>query len=135
MLKKLPILMSSMIIAIILFQSALIAPAINQLINVEEAAIFLRFIWPKFFIVIGVLSMLSIVSLFALKNRSTKIKSFMISSLILMLGCYLVTPLINNAKDVGNDQLWTILHMSTVAATLVVLILNFLCVLKWKAIK
>ena len=135
MLKKIPILIPAIIIGIILFQSVLIAPAINQLINVEEAAIFLRFIWPKFFMIIGALSSLSILSLYALNNTSTKTKYFMISSLILMLACYFITPLINNAKDTGNDQLWSILHLATVAATLVVLILNFLSIAYWKSDK
>jgi len=45
MLKNIPVICSAAIIAVILFQSAFIAPAVNKIINVKEASIFLRFIW------------------------------------------------------------------------------------------
>ena len=126
MLKKLPLILSSMIIAIILFQSALIAPAINELLNEQETAVLLRFIWPKFFILIAFLSALSVVILMMQKPNSSKRRYLMISSLVIMLLSYLITPSINEAKDTGNEQLWTILHIATVSGTVVVLVFNFL---------
>jgi fucose 4-O-acetylase-like acetyltransferase len=126
MLKKLPLILSSMIIAIILFQSALIAPAINALLNEQETAILLRFIWPKFFILIALLAGASIVSLLMLKPKADKRKFYMGATLILMLLSYFITPTINQAKDTGNDQLWSMLHIVTVSAAAVVLGLNFL---------
>ena len=53
-MKNLPLVFSAMIVGITLFQSALVAPAINKLINVEDASVFLRYIWPKFFIIIAI---------------------------------------------------------------------------------
>ncbi|MBV42708.1 MAG: hypothetical protein CL834_06710, partial [Crocinitomicaceae bacterium] len=61
MKKSTPFIMSSMIVGIIVFQSALIAPAINELVSVDEASVFLRYIWPKFFVVIGTLAFVSII--------------------------------------------------------------------------
>ena len=112
-MKNLPLVFSAMIVGITLFQSALVAPAINKLINDEDASIFLRNIWPKFFIIIAVLSLASLVILIINSNQNLfKYISFI--SFVLMLVCYLITPMINEAKDSSNDQLWTVLHLSTI---------------------
>ena len=131
MLKNLPFLNSGIIIGIILFQSIFIAPAINQLTSTNEAAIFLRYIWPIFFIIIGLLSLISFVSILKNKNHKPVLKIYIVISLILMLSCFFSVPFINNAKDVKNEFLWSILHMKTVIFTLISLILNILIVIKW----
>ena len=128
---NLPYLNSAVIIGIILFQSIFIAPAINQLISTNEAAVFLRYIWPIFFIIIGLLSLISFISILKNKNQNSVIKIYIVISLILMLSCFFAVPFINNAKDLGNELLWSILHMKTVFFTLVSLILNVLIVFKW----
>ena len=50
-----------------------------------------------------------------------------------MLICFFLTPVINNAKDTLNDQLWSVLHLLTIILTLITLILNVLIVVFWKA--
>ena len=130
-MKNLPYLNSAIIIGIILFQSIFIAPAINQLISTSEAAIFLRYIWPIFFIIIGILSLISFISILKNKNQNSVLKSYTVISLILMSSCFLAVPFINNAKDLDNELLWSILHMKTVFFTLISLILNILIVFKW----
>ena len=134
MLKNLPYLNSAIIIGIILFQSIFIAPAINQLINTNEAAIFLRYIWPIFFIIIGFLSIISLISVLKYKIQKSSLKIYIIISFILMLSCFISVPFINNAKDVNNEFLWSILHMKTVLFTLITLILNILIVFRWNFI-
>tara|TARA_B100000941_G_C28105145_1_gene350432 strand:- start:69 stop:494 length:426 start_codon:yes stop_codon:yes gene_type:complete len=130
-MKNLPYLNSAIIIGIILFQSIFIAPAINQLISTSEAAVFLRYIWPIFFIIIGLLSLISFISILKNKNQNSALKIYIVISLILMLSCIIAVPFINNAKDLENELLWSILHMKTVFFTLISLILNILIVLKW----
>jgi hypothetical protein len=123
MKKRTPFIMSSMIVGIIVFQSALIAPAINELVSVNEASVFLRYIWPKFFVVIGTLAFVSIIGLF--QQREVRLPTYVAAiTLAFMVGCFLLTPVINNAKDAGNEGLWSALHVTTVLMTLVVLILN-----------
>ncbi|MEM9280251.1 MAG: hypothetical protein AAGA96_00355 [Verrucomicrobiota bacterium] len=39
-----------------------------------------------------------------------------------MLVCYLLVPVINNAKDTDNMGLWNGLHMVTVGVTVVILV-------------
>ena len=134
MLKNLPYLNSGIIIGIILFQSILIAPAINQLINTNEAAIFLRYIWPIFFIIIGFLSLISFIYFLKYKIQKSSLNIYVIISFFLMLSCFISVPFINNAKDVNNEFLWSILHMKTVLFTLITLILNALIVFRWNFI-
>ena len=132
-MKNFPLIFSAVIVGIILFQSVLVAPAINKLVNTIDASTFLRFIWPKFFIIIAIISLASFV-LIIINSHPNLHKYFSFISFLLMLSCYLITPLINEAKDSLNEQLWTILHLSTIIITLVTLILNVLIILYWKSI-
>ena len=131
-MKNLPLILSSFIIGVILFQSALVAPAINKLINAEDASVFLRYIWPKFFIIIAVISLTSFIILVINSNQNLfKYISFI--SFILMFVCYLITPMINEAKDSLNDQLWTVLHLLTIILNFITLIINTLTIIYWKS--
>ena len=131
-MKNLPLVFSAMIVGITLFQSALVAPAINKLINAEDACVFLRYIWPKFFIIIAVISLVSFVILIINSNQNL-FKYISLISFVLMLVCYLITPMINEAKDSLNDQLWTVLHLSTIILTFITLIINTLTIIYWKS--
>ena len=133
MMKNLPLIISSIIVGIILFQSALVAPAINRLINAEDASVFLRYIWPKFFLIIAILSLASFVVIVINSNQNLY-KYVSIVSFVLMLICYLITPMINDAKDSLNDQLWTTLHLSTIILTFITLIINALTIVYWKSV-
>ena len=131
-MKNLPLVFSAMIVGITLFQSALVAPAINKLINVEDASVFLRYIWPKFFIIIAIISLASFIFLIINSNQNLfKYISFI--GFVLMLVCYLITPMINEAKDSLNDQLWTVLHLLTIILTFITLIINTLTIIYWKS--
>ena len=128
MLKYFPLIISTIISSIILFQSFFIAPSINKLIDNKQASRFLRYVWPKFFLLI---SFFSIVSIIVIHINNIKIqfsKSLYILSFAFMLSCYLVTPLINKAKDNSQMRLWSILHMSTISLTLFTLIMNLFIV-------
>ena len=131
MLKQLPFLISGLIIGIILFQSFLIAPAINKLIPLKDAAVLLRFIWPKFFIIIGCLSLISFLIFTNYTLTQPIVKYLALTSFLLMVFCYFITPMINEAKDISNNQLWTILHLTTIIMTFVVLLSN-VCIILFK---
>ncbi len=117
------LIIASTISGLILFQSFLIAPSINKLLEKKGASIFLRHIWPKFFLVISLLSLISLLFEFYI-NSSTIIIIFSFIAFILMLVCFIITPVINKAKDNSKKKLWTILHLGTVLITLIVLVLN-----------
>ena len=131
MLKFSPVLISTAIIGIILYQSFLIAPMINKLLKINEASLLLRFVWPKFFLIIATLSLISILILFFLNLTQPKVSLFTTLSFIFMLICYFIIPTINEAKDSMNQPLWTILHLTTIGLTIITLILNFLSCIYW----
>ena len=131
-MKSLPLIFSGVIIGIILFQSILVAPAVNKIINTQDASIFLRYIWPKFFLIIALISLGALIINIIYSNPNIfKILTFI--SVLLMLICFFITPVINNAKDTLNDQLWSMLHLLTIILTLITLILNVLIVVFWKS--
>ena len=132
MIKNIPLLISAIISGLILFQSTLVAPAVNKLINSKEASVFLRYIWPKFFLVIALLSLFSFLVIIYQNNNQNLAKYFTLSSFVLMTICYAITPLINNAKDTSNEQLWLVLHLATILITLIVLVLSVLTIIYWK---
>jgi|TARA_B110000305_G_C19320618_1_gene578738 hypothetical protein len=132
MIKNIPLLISAIISGLILFQSTLVAPAVNKLINSKEASVFLRYIWPKFFLIIALLSLFSFLVIIYQNNNQNLAKYFTLSSFVLMTICYAITPLINNAKDTSNEQLWVVLHLATILITLIVLVLSVLTIIYWK---
>ena len=131
MLKQLPFLISGLIIGIILFQSFLIAPAINKLISLKDASVLLRYIWPKFFIIIGSLSLISFLIFTNLTLTKPILRYLALLSFLLMSFCSFITPMINEAKDMSNNQLWTILHLTTIIMTVVALLSN-VCIILFK---
>ena len=132
MIKNIPLLISAIISGLILFQSTLVAPAVNKLINSKEASVFLRYLWPKFFLIIALLSLFSFLAIIYQNNNQNLAKYFTLSSFVLMTICYAITPLINNAKDTSNEQLWVVLHLATILITLIVLVLSVLTIIYWK---
>ena len=132
MLKQLPYIISGLIIGIILFQSSLIAPAINNLVSSKEASILLRYIWPKFFIIIGSLSLIKFLLFHNNSQTRPILKYLSLSSFLFMSFCYFIIPMINEAKDFSNDQLWINLHLTTIITTLIVFVFNLFIIASLK---
>ena len=132
MSKQLPYIISGLILGIILFQSSLIAPAINNLASSKEASILLRYIWPKFFIIIGSLSLIKFFLFNSNSQTSPILKYLSLSSFLFMSFCYFIIPTINEAKDFSNDQLWIKLHLATIIMTLIVFVFNLFTITSLK---
>lgn len=118
--------LSVTIATIIVYQSALVAPAINIALEVKPAAILLRFIWPIFFALVGTLGLIGMIVSWKQKT-GLRVN---LATAVSMLICYLLVPVINGAMD--NDQmgLWKSLHITTVALTFVTLILHLVYVFR-----
>ena len=123
-MEHISLIISSAIASLILFQSLIVAPYINGLLKKEDASVFLRVIWPKFFIMIGTLGLLGFGA--EILNSEMLFSFFFLSGSLMMLLCYLVTESINKAKDNSKLSLWKLLHSLTIILTLAVLILNLL---------
>lgn len=122
-----PRLLSVVVATLILFQSAIVAPAINLALEVEPAALMLRFLWPIFFALIGILGIIGVVT--TRKQRTGLFVNGLTS--LGMAVCYFLVPVINKAKDSDNMGLWNALHMITVGLTLVLLIAHLGYVFRW----
>lgn len=131
-LKLIPIILSGVIIGIILYQSLLIAPSINKLLSVQDASIYLRYVWPKFFIIIGVISLISWILILNFSPDQNTAKIISIISFTLMVICYVLIPYMNSAKDSANDTLFIFLHATSMIFTLVTLLINIFLIVKWK---
>tara|TARA_B100000524_G_scaffold291435_1_gene166275 strand:+ start:186 stop:581 length:396 start_codon:yes stop_codon:yes gene_type:complete len=123
-MEHISLIISSAIASLILFQSLIVAPYINGLLKKEDASVFLRVIWPKFFVMIGTLGLLGFGA--EILNSEMLFSFFFLSGSLMMLLCYLVTESINKAKDNSKLSLWKLLHSLTIILTLAVLILNLL---------
>ena len=132
MSKQVPYIISGLVLGIILFQSSLIAPAINNLVSSKEASILLRYIWPKFFIIIGSLSLIKFLFFYSNSKSPAILKYLSLSSFLFMSFCYLIIPTINEAKDFSNDQLWIKLHLTTIIMTLIVFLFNLFTITSLK---
>ncbi len=131
-LKNISPFISAIICGLILFQSAIIAPSINNLLPAEHASTYLRYIWPKFFIIISVLTIFSLITIYILNSNQNFAKIVSLLSLIFMLICYFIIPVMNNARDSANDSLFFILHSISIGLTIITLVLNLLLFIKWK---
>ena len=132
LIKNLPLLISGTIIGIILYQSLMIAPSINKLFDSQDASQYLRYIWPKFFIIVGLLSIVSLIIIYFF-NPSQKIaKILYFFSLILMIICYLIIPYMNGAKDSLNETTFSILHILSILMTIAALFINISIYAFWK---
>ena len=131
-LKFFPLVLSGFISGIIVYQSLLIAPSINKLLSSEDASLYLRYIWPKFFIIIGILSLLCFICISLFNSNQSSAKNFSILSAVLMLICYLAIPYMNQAKDSLNESLFIILHLGSIIFTIITLLMNFSIFIFWK---
>ena len=124
MFKYFPLIISSIISSIILFQTFFVAPSINKRVDNKQASRLLRYVWPKFFLLISFFSIVSIIVIHAYNIKIEFSKLLYTLSFVFMLSSYLVTPLINKAKDNSQMRLWSILHISTISLTLLTLLMN-----------
>ena len=126
MLISLQILLSGLISGVILFQTAIIAPSVFKVFSSENAAPFLRTIFPKLFMFVAVLSLVGLVLSLISSNALGLIVFFV--SLLSMLICYYIVPNTNRARDEGNDKVFKKLHSVSVVLTMIVLLSNLLWV-------
>ena len=131
-LKHIPLIISGLITGIILYQSLMIAPSINKLLSTQDASLYLRYIWPKFFLIIALMSLVCGLILVYFNPDQNIAKIFSFLSLFLMLVCYFMIPFMNDAKDSGSDTLFIILHAGSMILTLITLVINMLFIVFWK---
>jgi len=122
---SLSLLATSFIIGFILFQVGLNTSVIFTKLNPENASVVLRSIFPRFFISIFAFSLISFVSLL-LASIDGLVFYISIATILLSGACYFIIPATNNARDNGDDRLFSVYHNLSVFSTLTMLVINLI---------
>jgi len=115
-------LLSGLIAGTILFHSAVVAPTVFRTLKEADASIFLRTIFPKFFLFLSFVSALNFFS--AIIDDQPRIVIGAALSTVLMGIAYAIIPMTNRSRDEGQKQRFKQLHRVSVLLTVLVLCIN-----------
>tara|TARA_B100000676_G_scaffold69163_1_gene69278 strand:- start:178 stop:567 length:390 start_codon:yes stop_codon:yes gene_type:complete len=119
------LILPGLIIGVIVYQTMFVAPTVFQTIDSKNTSKFLRKIFPKFFILIFILSALAILEAYYNSRGNTFYVIYMITSLFSILAFSLI-PMTNKATDDNDKKKFKILHSLSVLLTIIILIINFI---------
>ena len=119
------LLTTGLIIGFIIFQVGINTSVIFTKLSPDNASIVLRTIFPRFFLSIFFFSLVSFISLYLSKSEGFVVV-ISIVTVILAGVCYFLIPATNNARDAGNDRLFSIYHNISVFSTLLILVINLI---------
>ena len=119
------LLATGLTIGFILFQVGINTSVIFTKLSPESASVVLRTIFPRFFLSIFFFSLVSLISLYFSENEGFVV-SISIATVVLAGTCYFLIPATNNARDTGNERLFSIYHNISVFSTLLILIINLI---------
>ena len=125
MFESISLLATGLTIGFIIFQVSINTSVIFTKLSPESASVVLRTIFPKFFLSIFFFSLVSFISLYFSENEGFVV-SISIATVILAGTCYFLIPATNNARDTGNERLFSIYHNISVFSTLLILIINLI---------
>ena len=123
-MENIPILMHGAIVGLIVYQSAIVAPNVFRLLPQEQSSLFLRTIFPRFFLIIVVFSLLGNLCALIYLNWSSAIICGISASLSLV--AYVLIPMTNRSRDQGNDAKFNRLHLTSVMITMAIMLLSIL---------
>jgi len=125
MYESISLLATGLTIGFIIFQVGINTSVIFTKLSPESASVVLRTIFPRFFLSIFFFSLVSFISLYFSENEGFVV-SISIATVILAGTCYFLIPATNNARDTGNERLFSIYHNISVFSTLLILIINLI---------
>ena len=125
MYDSISLLATGLTIGFIIFQVGINTLVIFTKLSPESASVVLRTIFPRFFLSIFFFSLVSLISLYFSENKGFVV-SISIATVILAGTCYFLIPATNNARDTGNERLFSIYHNISVFSTLLILIINLI---------
>ena len=119
------LLANGLIVGFITFQVGINIAIIFTKLDTENASVVLRAIFPKFFLTIFIISLISFISLYLSSNKGLVLNLSAIT--IILAGiCFFIIPATNDARDTGNDRLFSIYHNISVFSTLIILVINLI---------
>ena len=115
--------LSGIMIGMILFQTSIVAPSVFKSLDLANAGLFLRSVFPKLFVTLSITG-----GFFLLLSLIKPLSIFSLSVGIISTGCplicYLIVPATNQAKDDGDLAKFKKYHTASVLLTLLVLLIN-----------
>ena len=116
------ILLCGLVAGSIVFHSAIVAPTVFRTLGERDASVFLRTIFPKFFLF---LTLVNVVNFFlALIDGQFGVMVMAAISAVLMGIAYGIIPMTNRSRDEGLQQRFAQLHRVSVLLTVAVLSIN-----------
>ncbi|MGB1369644.1 MAG: DUF4149 domain-containing protein [Acidimicrobiales bacterium] len=115
-------LLCGLVAGTIVFHSAIVAPTVFRTLGEHDASVFLRTIFPKFFVF---LTFVNVINFFlALIDGQFAVTVMAAISAVLMGIAYGIIPMTNRSRDEGLRQRFAKLHRVSVLLTVAVLSIN-----------
>ena len=115
-------LLCGLVAGTIVFHSAIVAPTVFRTLGERDASVFLRTIFPKFFLF---LTFVNVINFFlALIDGQFAVTVMAAISAVLMGIAYGIIPMTNRSRDEGLQQRFSQLHRVSVLLTVAVLSIN-----------
>ena len=115
-------LLCGLVAGTIVFHSAIVAPTVFRTLSEHDASVFLRTIFPKFFVF---LTFVNVINFFlALIDGQFGVMVMAAISAVLMGIAYGIIPMTNRSRDEGLQQRFAQLHRVSVLLTVAVLSIN-----------
>ena len=121
-MENVTIFFSGLVIGIIVFHTAIIAPTVFRSLTLDDAGTFLRTVFPKFFTLITIVCLVNVA--FALTYGQTSIAVVAGICTVFMAIAYSLVPMTNRSRDEGQEQRFKLLHTISVLLTVSVLLMN-----------
>ena len=115
-------LLCGLVAGTIVFHSAIVAPTVFRTLDERDASVFLRTIFPKFFLFLTFINVVNV--LLALIDGQFGVMVMAAISAVLMGIAYGIIPMTNRSRDEGLQQRFSQLHRVSVLLTVAVLSIN-----------
>ena len=115
-------LLCGLVAGTIVFHSAIVAPTVFRTLGERDASVFLRTIFPKFFLFLTLINVVNV--LLALIDGQFGVMVMAAISAVLMGIAYGIIPMTNRSRDEGLQQRFSQLRRVSVLLTVAVLSIN-----------
>ena len=122
MIEQLSIYLSCIILGIMLFFSFIVAPVTFSSLNEENARIFIRKIFPYYYTVNLIISLIVLLCLIYLGIYNLKYYLILIITILFAFSNFILMPLINKFRDSKEDKKFKYSHLLSVIINFVQMI-------------
>ena len=123
MLEQVNLYLISIVLGVMLFFSFVVAPVTFKSLNEDNARIFIRKIFPYYYSVNLIISLLILLIFIILKKFSIDFYFILIISILFALSNFLLMPLINRYRDNKEDKKFKYTHFISVIINFIQMIL------------